>query len=202
MLLFCCVSAASDDAPSVGGDVGLGAPLKRLLGGEGTFLGRSCGVTLGLFGCANVLWYCSGVLVTSGSEFSALELDAAPASKAGACLRELRGLACLPRGLVLRARQVADSGLSLVLSRVLFERLMPLEVSVRSPMNEEEYGERTLLPSEYGVSSSVEVLPLNGLRGSANGRLASGETGVVGWEGGGPGGGGGTGLGRPKSSDL
>lgn len=150
-LLFCFISASFVPFPLADVEVVLLELLKRLLGGEGTILGRFWGGTEALPGCAKGPRRWSGVLADSCSELSELVLELPPTLKDG-----LSGLCwpspllpeeVRPSGLVLRALDPSDSGFILNASRVLFDRLMSPPKSVFSPLND-EYGVLTRLPSE------------------------------------------------------
>ena len=150
-LLFCFISASVAPFPFEDAEVELCDPLKRLLGGEGTILGRVWGCTDVLPGWAKGPRRCSGVSAVSCSELAELVLELPPTLNAG--LSRLCWPSLFlpeddrPDGLVLRALDPLDSGFILKASRVLFDRLMSPPKSVFSPEND-EYGVLTRLPSE------------------------------------------------------
>ena len=82
-LLFCFISASGAPFAFADADLVLCDPLKRLLGGEGTILGRLWGGTEVLPGWAKGPECCSGVSAVSCSELSELVLELPPTLNAG-----------------------------------------------------------------------------------------------------------------------
>jgi hypothetical protein len=72
-LVFCFISPSAKPGP---GDAGKPAALNRLLGGDGTILGRSCGIFA-------VLPFCAAEPLLSASELEELSLELPPTLNEG-----------------------------------------------------------------------------------------------------------------------